>query len=443
MATEEQPKPAIKPLRILVVSEYMPPQVHGIAVHFDNLVRRLRRMGHTVHVFTTTGETDEYTHSIPAVTNPWNPYGNRLAIAPSCELIRWILSGEIDVFHIAFPTLISWPLVLAAAARGIPIYCSHHVDLLQYRNVYMSGKMLCFKPAWFSLRVFASLVYEACARTPATVCADQNAAPTICFAKRHLGPKRAYILDCFAKDSIAVIPTSINRDTFTEAGPEQVSRERQKLCERLRVPSDKNLWLMVTRLAPEKGVLDGLEVLALAEKESPGKSCLVLVGDGPSRTYIETQSAQRNLPVYLLGFFPQDQLPPLYRACDVFITCSMTETFGITVLESLACGCPVVMPRCDVFNELFSGFCNSWMYDPGPNQLQSMLAALRNAETPVARQNLATSRTGRLKASAGYDIQWDWDGATQFQVQQYAELQIRRKGFMAVLAKLTCGICCS
>ena len=38
-------------------------------------------------------------------------------------------------------------------------------------------------------------------------------------------------------------------------------------------------------------------------------------------------------------------LPPLYRAADLFVTCSTSETFGLTVLESLACGTPAVLPH--------------------------------------------------------------------------------------------------
>ena len=43
------------------------------------------------------------------------------------------------------------------------------------------------------------------------------------------------------------------------------------------------------------------------------------------------------------------------RAADLFVTCSTSETYGLTVLEALACGTPAVLPHCGVFDELWIG----------------------------------------------------------------------------------------
>lgn len=48
------------------------------------------------------------------------------------------------------------------------------------------------------------------------------------------------------------------------------------------------------------------------------------------------------------------------------VTMSLSETFGLTTLESLMCGCPAVIPRCDVFNEIWDERVpKSWRYDVG------------------------------------------------------------------------------
>lgn len=54
---------------------------------------------------------------------------------------------------------------------------------------------------------------------------------------------------------------------------------------------------------------------------------------------------------------PQEQLAssPRCSAADVFLTCSTSETYGLTTLEALACGTPSVLPHCDVFDELWTG----------------------------------------------------------------------------------------
>ena len=107
---------------------------------------------------------------------------------------------------------------------------------------------------------------------------------------------------------------------------------------------------------------------------------------------------------------PNDQLPPLYRAADVFVTCSTSETFGLTVLESLACGTPVVLPHCGVFDELWVGkFPPEWMYDEGV--AGSLLGALRSAGAEASKPH--------LKANP---ISVSWQHATAELLRQYKEI---------------------
>ena len=56
----------------------------------------------------------------------------------------------------------------------------------------------------------------------------------------------------------------------------------------------------------------------------------------------------------------------LYRAADVFVTCSRSETFGLTLTEALACGLPVAYVGCEVFDELYADkLPRAWRYEVG------------------------------------------------------------------------------
>ena len=93
---------------------------------------------------------------------------------------------------------------------------------------------------------------------------------------------------------------------------------------------------------------------------------LLIAGDGPSRKTLESYGKQHDLPITFAGNLPNTDLPPLYRAADIFVTCSTSETYGLTVLEALACGTPAVLPHCGVFDELWIGrIPNEWIYDEG------------------------------------------------------------------------------
>jgi hypothetical protein len=82
---------------------------------------------------------------------------------------------------------------------------------------------------------------------------------------------------------------------------------------------------------------------------------VVIAGDGPSRKKLGDFASQHDLPVTFVGNLPNTDLPPLYRAADLFVSCSTSETYGLTVVESLTCGTPVVLPHCGVFDELWVG----------------------------------------------------------------------------------------
>ena len=104
---------------------------------------------------------------------------------------------------------------------------------------------------------------------------------------------------------------------------------------------------------------------------------------------------QARPPGHVCGNLPNGELPPLYRAADVFVTCSTSETYGLTVLEALACGTPAVLPHCGVFDELWIGRVpDAWIYDEG--KPSSLLAALQAAGSSAAKAQL---KANPIKAS--------------------------------------------
>lgn len=98
--------------------------------------------------------------------------------------------------------------------------------------------------------------------------------------------------------------------------------------------------LFVGRLVPYKGVEVLLEALALLRPAPP----LWIVGDGPLRGRLEERARHLRLPVRFLGRVEDGELPALYRGARLTVLPSVTgqEAFGISLIESMACGTPVV-----------------------------------------------------------------------------------------------------
>lgn len=104
-------------------------------------------------------------------------------------------------------------------------------------------------------------------------------------------------------------------------------------------PADRDVDVLYAgRLIPEKGVATLVRAMARLD----GRSCLV-VGEGPERDRLERLATRLDAPVAFEGFLPADEdVLALLAAAEVFVLPSRREGFGLTVLEALACGTPVV-----------------------------------------------------------------------------------------------------
>jgi len=385
------------PMKIMVITDYMPPQTHGISTHSDGIVSALREADHDVHVYTTCGKADKLRHLLWSFTNPWN--GDvRISWCPSFELLWAIGNKEADVIHIIMPNIIVWPVLLVAWLRGVPTYCSHHCRE-DIATAYLSNAIV---------RNIVVFGYVIGAMVPCYLFSTMNAALTYGFTRSH------YMLNKMSPRRVAIIPSSMNAKLFDQGrfNREQV---RHDLCAQLQICESAKLWLVVSRLAPEKELHDVLEALEYHTKTWPEEAVHLLVaGDGPSRAELEKQAASQGLPVHFLGMYPHDRTPMLYVAADVCVTCSVKETFGLTVLEALACGVPKVMPHCEVFDELWAEVLGDWMYTKG--DAVSLASTMRYASQTQCRQQLQALHD---QNAFGPDIFWSWTSAAAEQCLQY------------------------
>jgi N-acetyl-alpha-D-glucosaminyl L-malate synthase BshA len=92
-----------------------------------------------------------------------------------------------------------------------------------------------------------------------------------------------------------------------------------------------------------KRVKDVVRVFARVDQQVP--SVLVMVGDGPDRVDAETEARALGVQdkVFFLGKI--DTVAPLLSGADLFLLPSSSESFGLSALEALACGVPVIGTR--------------------------------------------------------------------------------------------------
>lgn len=109
------------------------------------------------------------------------------------------------------------------------------------------------------------------------------------------------------------------------------------------VAGDKKVLIHVSNFREVKRVRDVVRIFARVQKEIP--SVLVMVGDGPDRADAEEEARDHALSdsVHFLGKI--DTVAPLLASSDLFLLPSNFESFGLSALEALACGVPVVGSR--------------------------------------------------------------------------------------------------
>jgi glycosyltransferase involved in cell wall biosynthesis len=155
--------------------------------------------------------------------------------------------------------------------------------------------------------------------------------------------------------------------------------------------------LYVGRLAPEKGIGSLASVL----REMPGLR-LAIVGDGPARRDLERKFA--DTPTVFTGVRKGKDLAAVYASADAFVFPSTTETLGLSMLEALASGLPVLAARTRATGEVVSDGENGLLYEP--DSPKSLAAVVRKL---VCDEDLRSSlaRNARLSAERR-----DWENAT-------------------------------
>lgn len=134
---------------------------------------------------------------------------------------------------------------------------------------------------------------------------------------------------------IDVIPNFIN--------PKEYYPSSEARCRSSLAPEDAKVLIHVSNFRPVKRVLDVVRVFAKVRTHV--NAVLVLVGDGPERPATEAEVERLGLSEHVRFLGKVDAVADLLRAADVFLLPSQSESFGLSALEAMACGVPVVASR--------------------------------------------------------------------------------------------------
>jgi glycosyltransferase involved in cell wall biosynthesis len=253
------------------------------------------------------------------------PY-NRRALASFASL---------DVVHSHTPFSLAYAAMTAALRHRLPHVQTYHTYLSEYRH-YVPRP---FRPPVRATETYSALLCNRC--TTITV-------PTT--------PIRAELLRYGVKRPIHVVPFGADMSLY-ERPIEWDPRTAYDLDD------DAPLLLYAGRIAMEKNLLFVLRAFDRIRVAEP-RATMIFTGDGPLRPRLEEESRRLGIEssVRFTGFIPTSHLVDLYRAADLFLFASKTETQGLVLVEAMAGGTPAVaLPElgvrevvCDGFNGLYA-----------------------------------------------------------------------------------------
>jgi len=270
-------------LRLLLITDAWHPQVNGVVRTLDTLTRVMREAGDIVEVV----GPDRFR------TVPMPGYGEiRLAVNVAGRLEASVDAFQPTAVHISTEGPLGWATRRLCRRRGWPFTTSLHTKFPEYLQARIG---LPPGPAWALLRHFHGASAGTFAATPSL--ADELVARGFTNVRPWTRGVDLALFQPEPRDSWPGLP----RPIFLYAG---------------RVAVEKNIEAF----------------LAL---DLPGSK--VVVGDGPQRAEL----ARRFPAAHFAGWRRGEALAHAYAGADVFVFPSRTDTFGLVMLEAMACGTPV------------------------------------------------------------------------------------------------------
>lgn len=306
-----------RPRRVLLLTDSYRPTVNGVVTSIDELRQGLLEAGHEVRVL-TVGPTrrttfDGEVYRLPSLDASHIYPHARLGRPLDRDLLAGLVAWRPEVVHSHTEFVAFWWALRLAGRLGVPHVHTYHTLYADYTHYFFpherAGRALCARFARGTLN-----------RT------DLVIAPTAKIERL----LRGYGV----RVPVCVVPTGVDLDRFSP-GPGSA-----ELRASLGLDPEVPVVLSLGRLAAEKNVTEVVELLAGVE--APWQ--LVVAGDGPQAGALRRQVERLGLTarVRFVGAIEPARVPEFYRLADVFVSGSRSETQGLTYLEALACGVPVV-----------------------------------------------------------------------------------------------------
>lgn len=312
-------------MKIGIFTDCYYPQINGVVTSVLMLEEELIKLGHDVTIITAKVPGYEETkHNVIRIKSipftRWKEF--RLGVPLYSEPYKQIKELDLDLIHTHTEFTMGIFGKYMARILDIPILHTYHTMYEDYTHyVAKHGTRYVKKIIQNTSRIFVKPY-------------DGIIAPT--------DKTRNALQSYGVKNDIFVVPTGIDLRHFNLY--DHSHPDVQTIMEKYDLSEKDQIILSLGRISQEKSIDKTIEAMpALIETNENLK--LLVVGDGPYRNKLEKLVCNLGLDKYVIftGQVPFDHVSYFYSLADVFISASKTETQGLTIMEAMATGIPVVV----------------------------------------------------------------------------------------------------
>ncbi|EST10522.1 glycosyltransferase family 4 protein [Sporolactobacillus laevolacticus] len=370
-------------MKIAIFTDTYTPQVNGVAKTLERLTNYLHRKGidYTLFAPQNVKDNNENNHVQKMKSIPLAVYPECRLALPNLHFVKKKLEHfQPDLIHVATPFTMGLLGKYYATKLNIPLVGSYHTDFDAYLSYY---KMEFLSPVlWNYLRWFHNSLQKTFVPSLETF--------------KQLKEKQFHHLNVWSR--------GVDCNLFNAKGNDAGIRQNYSI-------TAKHILTYAERLAPEKDIETLQSVIAMVNENGANDVHWLIAGDGP---LAKEMKARFNKNVTFTGYIKPERLAHVYAASDLMVFPSATETFGNVVLESMACGTPVIGANAGGVKNIISNtknglLCTSKCPHEFANAIHSLL------EDQDARQRMGI-------AARHYALSQSWDNIFARLVDKYADV---------------------
>lgn len=313
-------------MRIGIFTDTYLPDINGVATSSNILAKELIKHGHDVIVVTTElPEGSKYQDKGHVIRVPGldlkKIYGYRLASIYSFSGMKEIKEFDPEIIHIQTEFGVGIFGKIVGEILDIPVCYTYHTMWRDYSHYISRG----IGPVDSVMKKIIEKISKVYGNSCAQLIVPSN--------------KTKVALESYGIDNnIAVIPTGLELDRFYQRNEHLINLIKDEYH-----LHHKFVITFLGRIAPEKSIDFILESLQQFLKEHDD-ALLMIVGGGPQLDDLKIYARELGLEDHVIftGAKEPQEVPGFYHASSLFVSASTTETQGLTYIEAMASGLPVL-----------------------------------------------------------------------------------------------------